>query len=123
MKYTRSEDARIRAELLRIEREQNPPDAYGEVPLDLSDLPLDMFPSLSAYVTACGHKIIPDIQAEQSEVEQLQETNRQVYRAFAKVSIEARDLRLALRRAECDVVIVGIAGIALLVITILGMRL
>ncbi len=95
---------------------QPTPDEFGEVPLD-------MFPSLSAYVTACGHKIIRDMQAEQSEVEQLQETNRQVYRAFAKVSIEARDLRLALRRAECDVVIVGIAGIALLVITILGMRL
>ena len=115
--YTNEADRAIRSELSRIEYESWPwpaPDEFCEVPLD-------MFPSLKLrreYVTPCGHKL----QAK-SEVEELQEINQQIYEQHAKVSIEARHLRRALRRAESDVVITALAGIALLLLVIVGMKL
>jgi hypothetical protein len=122
MRYTRREDDKICAELLKLERElsRRPgswplADEHGEVPHTPSIGPK------RHYVTPCGHKIQAD--EREAELNQLHETNVQIYHASAKVSREARDLRRALRRAESETVTACLAGLALLVITILGMRL
>jgi len=132
---TRRDLDAIGAELLRIESESprwsddaldrllgdlpgSWPVPDGRLHLRETSEPIDSLNLKREYVTPCGHKI-----AAKSEIEELRDVNQQIYEAFTKVSIEARDLRRALRRSDAQVVIVALAGIALTLIVALGMRL
>jgi len=86
---------------------------------DFSKVPIDAFPSVEPkrqYIAPCGHEL-------EADPNYLLVANAQLAKTHAEQSIECANLQRALRRAESDVVIVSLAGIALLVITILGLTL
>ena len=86
---------------------------------DFSKVPIDAFPSLEPnrqYIAPCGHKL-------EAAPNYLLGANAQLAKTHAEQKIECANLQRALRRVESDVVIVSIAGMALLVIVILGLTL
>jgi len=126
MKYTRTEDSKIRAELLSLERElagrSGSWPLADEQPTGMLGKVLDHWgeiPSLNLkreYLTPCGHKLAVDPNYLLVEIAQLNA-------AHSKKAVECMRLKRALKRSQSETVIASLAGIALLVITILGMRL